>query len=60
MTESEQPDLDPEVGKAEDCVRMTQEVFDVAEKAIRETPEQWFWFNKRWILDPPNYEKTKG
>ena len=51
---------DPEVGKAEDCVRMTQEVFDVAERAIRETPEQWFWFNKRWILDPPNYEETKG
>jgi KDO2-lipid IV(A) lauroyltransferase len=48
-----------DVGKAEDCVRMTQEVFDVVEGAIRETPEQWFWFNKRWILDPPNYEKTK-
>jgi lauroyl/myristoyl acyltransferase len=44
---------DPEVSKAEDCVRMTQEVFDVIDKAVRETPEQWFWFNKRWILDPP-------
>ncbi len=51
---------DPEVGKVEDCVRITQEVFDIAERAIRETPEQWFWFNKRWILDPPNFEKTKG
>ena len=44
---------DPKVSKDEDCVRMTQEVFDVIERAIRETPEQWFWFNKRWILDPP-------
>lgn len=50
---------DPDVPKAEDCVRMTQEVFGVAEHAIRETPEQWFWFNKRWILDPPNFETTK-
>ena len=44
---------DPNVNKADDCVRLTQEVFDVMERAIRETPEQWFWFNKRWILDPP-------
>lgn len=39
--------------KARDCQRMTQAVFDVYDRAIRETPEQWFWFNKRWILDPP-------
>jgi KDO2-lipid IV(A) lauroyltransferase len=45
----------PEDGapKADDCQRMTQAVFDVYDRAIRETPEQWFWFNKRWILDPP-------
>lgn len=49
----------PDVPKAEDCVRMTQEVFDLVERAIKETPEQWFWFNKRWILDPPNFETTK-
>jgi len=22
------------------------------ESAIREHPEQYFWFNKRWVLDP--------
>jgi len=35
-----------------DWQRMTQEVFTTIEAAIREQPEQWFWFNKRWILDP--------
>ena len=47
---------DPEVAKTEDCARMTQAVFDVIDRAVRETPEQWFWFNKRWILDPPKDE----
>lgn len=42
-----------ELSKDEDCKRMTQAAFDVIDQAIRETPEQWFWFNKRWILDPP-------
>lgn len=49
---------DPDLNKQDDCIRITQEVFTIVEAAIRETPEQWFWFNKRWILDPPNYEKT--
>lgn len=43
----------PEVPKDEDRQRMTQEVFDIMSEAIREMPEQWFWFNKSWILDPP-------
>ena len=43
----------PDMNKEEDCQRMTQAAFDVLDKAIRETPAQWFWFNKRWILDPP-------
>lgn len=44
----------PEDGleKKEDWQRITQEVFDVFDRAIREHPEQWFWFNKRWVLDP--------
>ena len=45
---------DPDTPKAEDTDRMTQAAFDVIDEAIRETPEQWFWFNKRWILDPPH------
>lgn len=43
---------DPDVPKREDQQRMTQEVFTLMEKAIREMPEQWFWYNKSWILDP--------
>lgn len=44
---------DAEVAKAQDCLRMTQDVFDVIDHEVRQTPEQYFWFNKRWILDPP-------
>lgn len=43
---------DPALPKAEDAVRLTQAVFDYLERCVRAEPEQWFWFNKRWILDP--------
>lgn len=43
---------DESMGKQEDWQRMTQKVFDDIDTAIRNHPEQWFWFNKRWILDP--------
>ncbi len=36
----------------EELLRMTRAVFACFDKAIREYPDQWFWFNKRWILDP--------
>jgi len=35
-----------------DVQRMTQTVFDRYDQAIREYPEQWFWYNKNWILAP--------
>ncbi len=35
-----------------EILRLTQRVFDIMESAIRESPDQWFWFNKRWILEP--------
>lgn len=43
---------DPAADKRADWQRMTQEVFSQFEKAVLSHPEQWFWFNKRWILDP--------
>jgi len=43
---------DPGADKREDQRRMTQEVFHVMTRAVREHPEQWFWYNKRWILEP--------
>lgn len=43
---------DNKLEKREDWQRMIQEVFRSIEEAIRKQPEQWFWFNRRWILDP--------
>ncbi len=44
------PDLDADV--TEDAKRVTQHVWDIIEKHVREKPEQWFWHNRRWILTP--------
>lgn len=41
-----------EMNKAEDILRMTQETMDYFDQGIRQTPEQYFWFNKRWVLEP--------
>ena len=37
--------------KAE-AVRLTRAAMTLIDEAVRKTPEQWFWFNKRWILEP--------
>ena len=38
--------------KEAEIVRITQEAVAIMDRAIHEAPEQWFWFNKRWVLDP--------
>lgn len=43
---------DKSLDKAADVRRMTQAVTCIIDDAIRREPEQWFWYNKRWILDP--------
>ena len=43
---------DPSVDKDRDIERMTIEVLSIMDAAIQQHPDQWFWFNKRWILDP--------
>lgn len=43
---------DPAADKRDDQRRMTQEVFHIMTRAVREHPEQWFWYNKKWILEP--------
>lgn len=43
---------DKTVEKHEDWRRITQQVFDIYDKCVRAEPEQWFWFNKRWLFDP--------
>ena len=40
------------VEKEADGRRITQEVMTRLDAAIREHPDQYFWFNKRWVLDP--------
>jgi KDO2-lipid IV(A) lauroyltransferase len=50
LLEPVNPDLSLQAD--EDTARMTRQVVSVLEKAIREHPDQWFWYNKRWVLDP--------
>ncbi|MBL7016347.1 MAG: hypothetical protein ISR84_02190 [Kiritimatiellales bacterium] len=42
----------PEADKAEDRARIMQELISVLDAEIQAHPEQYFWFNKRWVLDP--------
>ncbi|MCR5413599.1 MAG: hypothetical protein K6F50_02575 [Kiritimatiellae bacterium] len=49
---------DPSAGDAkEEAARLTREAMDIIGEKIRQHPEQWFWYNKRWILQPV---KRKG
>ncbi|MDA0577354.1 MAG: lysophospholipid acyltransferase family protein [Verrucomicrobia bacterium] len=43
---------DPSLAKNDDIRRMTQLVMSRFDTWIREAPEQWFWYNRRWVLDP--------
>lgn len=43
------PELDVE--READIQRMTFEVMRRFDEAVRNDPEQYFWFNKRWVLD---------
>ena len=41
---------DPALARDDDVLRMTQTVMTGIDAAVREHPEQYFWFNKKWIL----------
>ena len=43
---------DPTLDKADDWQRMIQLLMDLFTDEISKTPEQYFWYNKRWVLDP--------
>jgi len=43
---------DSSLDKEADILRMTREVLCFIDEEVRRDPGQWFWFNKRWILDP--------
>ncbi len=42
----------PELSREADQQRIMREVMALFDQVIREHPEQYFWYNKRWILDP--------
>ena len=43
---------DPSVDKKQDRERILQEVVSALDEQIQAHPEQYFWYNKRWVLDP--------
>ena len=43
---------DPTVEKTEDWKRIMVEMMALFDAEIAKTPEQYFWYNKRWVLDP--------
>jgi Kdo2-lipid IVA lauroyltransferase/acyltransferase len=43
---------DPALTKDENIRNMTQKVISQIDAFIRSEPEQWFWYNKRWVLTP--------
>lgn len=45
---------DPTRDKVDDIARMTAALAATLSRAILDAPEQYFWYNKRWVLDPPD------
>jgi lauroyl/myristoyl acyltransferase len=43
---------DNSLDKQDDVRRMMNLIVEICDKTIQESPEQWFWYNKRWVLDP--------
>ncbi len=43
---------DDSVPKEEDWERMTRELMRVLSEVVMDSPDQYFWFNKRWVLEP--------
>jgi KDO2-lipid IV(A) lauroyltransferase len=44
------PDMD--ANPKEEAIRITREAMRLLDERIRKHPAQWFWYNKRWILQP--------
>ncbi|MGD9874482.1 MAG: lysophospholipid acyltransferase family protein [Kiritimatiellia bacterium] len=49
---------DPSLEKSADWLRMTQAVMSNFDHLIGLHPDQYFWFNKKWILEPPADHET--
>ncbi len=44
-------DPDPSLSEAEDRLRIMQYVMDRFGESVRKHPENYFWFNKKWVLE---------
>ena len=45
--------------RKEEARRLMREAMALIDEGVRRTPEQWFWYNSRWILQPPKKHKKK-
>jgi lauroyl/myristoyl acyltransferase len=43
---------DPTKSRKEEAVRLTREAMALLDAAIKKSTEFWYWYNKRWILQP--------
>ena len=41
----------PNVDKQSDNIRMMNDLMHIFTKEIDKSPEQYFWYNKRWVLE---------
>ncbi len=51
------PDLDQDT--TQDLLRMTQAVMTQFDAEIKANPDDWFWYNRRWILSPLHETRRK-
>lgn len=49
---------DPKLSKDANIQAITEKVLALFDSEIRDHPEQWFWYNGRWILDPVHERKA--
>ncbi|NNJ69901.1 MAG: hypothetical protein HKP10_01275 [Kiritimatiellales bacterium] len=43
---------DPDADREVDQARIMQEIMSAFSKEVLDHPEQYFWYNKRWVLNP--------
>lgn len=45
---------DQSLDKRSDSIGLLEQCLNVFEQVIRENPDQYLWYNKRWVLEPPS------
>ena len=43
--------------KRAEAERLTRETMSLLDREVRKRPGDWYWFNKRWILEPPEQKR---